>query len=213
MCGIGNLGVIGSECRCYMDDSCSVLGSDVVTGDYTECKFAEFHETVLPILATEDFLRMCLCVFTDIWRRIVIQLLAWSHPWHQLRICHPDEFGTGISANNAIRYSLLAVLVCTHGKFFSFGLKITFQTVLGHYHGYRFVGIRIVRLHSHIRETRTNTQGCIRWQRPWCRCPRRKIRCAPFRPLSFWVGNLEQCRHRGIFHVAVASRLVQLVRA
>ena len=154
---------------------------------------------------------MLCCIGCGILRSEVAQLKAWFHPRHQLLILVSNEFLTCIFSHNAIRHHLVAMLVCLHIGILALGLEISVKARLGHDDGHLLVVIWIVCLYCHILDVWTYTECGIRRQSPWSCSPGRKIRLTPVCPFSVGIGYLEEGCTCCVLHVAIATRLVELV--
>ena len=107
---LSHLGIIGTECRSDVNDTCTVIGSNVVAEDYTESLTLHLDELIATILRSEQLLRMSSSIFCYESRCEEINLLAWLYPWQELLVVHAFEVGTLHVVDNAPR-ALLLLLV------------------------------------------------------------------------------------------------------
>ena len=111
---LSHLGVIGTEGWSDMYDTSTILGSYIVTRDYAECFALHLNKLILAILAGEYLLRMCCSILLNIVGSILIELSRWFYPRHQLLVLHTYQLLTGITAYDAVRNKLLALVVLRH---------------------------------------------------------------------------------------------------
>ena len=97
-------------------------------------------------------------------------------------------------------------------QFCSLRLQISGESVLSHNYHYLLVGVGIVGLHHAVGVAWSHAESGVRRQCPWCCCPCGEICLSPFAPLRLRFRELEEGCGCGVLHVAVATRLVQLVR-
>ena len=107
---LSHLGIIGTECRCDVNDTCTVIGSNVVAEDYAESLALHLDELIATILRSEHLLRMSSSIFCYESRCEEINLLAWLYPRKELLVVHAFEVGTLHVVDNAPR-ALLLLLV------------------------------------------------------------------------------------------------------
>ena len=107
---LSHLGIIGTECRSDVNDTCTVIGSNVVAEDYAESLTLHLDELIATILRSEHLLRMSSSIFCYESRCEEINLLAWLYPWQELLVVHAFEVGTLHVVDNAPR-ALLLLLV------------------------------------------------------------------------------------------------------
>ena len=123
--------------------------------------------------------------------------------------------------NHLVGYHLVASLVVMKGHLRAFGLEIGINTRLGQQVGGRLARVGVVALDSHIVDLGAHTQGCVAGQSPGSRRPCDDFKI--FKPridlaqdfldhLVSGLFHLELSGNRLVFHLAVAARLVQLVR-
>ena len=196
-----------------MNDARSVFCRHIVAGYHAERAVRHLHKVLLAVLAHEHLVRVRLSIVGHILRGAVAQLLARLHPRHQLRVLHAHQLGAGVGAGDSVGHNLVAVLVVFHGTVGPGGVEIAVHAFLCHNDRYALAVVRIERLHRGILELRPHAERRVRRQSPRRGGPGGKTGRAPLRPLCLRVENAEQGRGRGVLHVAVAARLVQLVRA
>ena len=107
---LSHLGIIGTECRSDVNDTSTVIGSNIVAEDYTESLTLHLDELIATILRSEHLLRMSSSIFCYESRCEEINLLAWLYPWQELLVVHAFEVGTLHAVDNAPR-ALLLLLV------------------------------------------------------------------------------------------------------
>ena len=133
---------------------------------------------------------------------------------HQLLILHTDEVSTLVASHDTIGNQLLTPFVLRQLTAIgdsTLGRQIGIQTGLCQNDGDGFGGIGIVGLDGYIVNLRTYTQCGVRCQRPRRGRPCQEIRCTPLSHLRLRVLHLELCRTCCIFHVTIATGLVQLM--
>ena len=107
---LSHLGVISTECRCDVNDTSTVIGSNVVAEDYAESLAVHLNELIATILRSEYLLRMSCSIFCyESWSK-GIYLLAWLYPWQELLVVHAFEVCTLHVVDNA-PWALLLLLV------------------------------------------------------------------------------------------------------
>ncbi len=211
---LGHLGVVGTKGRRNMHDTGTILSRHIVTGDYAESLTLHLHELVLAVFADEDFLRMSLSIRLHIVGGILVEFGRRLYPRHQLLILQAYELLTLIVAYDTVGHKLLALLILRHLSSVAdvaFRSEIGVQPALSQDDSYLLAIIGVVCLHSHVVDPRTNTEGCVRRQRPGRRGPGHEIWRAPLGPFFFRIDGLEECCHRSILHVTIAAGLIQLV--
>ena len=83
---LGYLGVISTECRSDMNDTGTIIGSNVVAEDYAESLAIHLNELIATILRSEHLLWMSGSIFcNESWSKS-IYLLAWFYPWQELLV-------------------------------------------------------------------------------------------------------------------------------
>ena len=207
-----HLGVVGTECRGDMNDTCTVVGGDIVSGYHPESLAFHFHELVLAVFSVKHLLRMLFGIFLYIVSRETVEFHARFHPWHKLLIAHANEFLTLVSGHYLIRHHLVAMLVILQWQLGTFRLEICRKPVLSHDNHYLLVGIRVIGLNHAIGVSRTHTEGSVRRQSPWRCGPCGKVSLAPLSPLCLRLGHLKQGSCRSVLHVTIATWLVKLMR-
>ena len=107
---LGYLGVISTECRSDMNDTGTVIGSNIVAEDDAESLAVHLNKLIATILRSKYLLRMSSSIFCNELRRKGIYLLAWLYPWQELLVVHAFEVGTLHVVDNA-PWALLLLLV------------------------------------------------------------------------------------------------------
>ena len=198
-----------------MYDTRTVVGSHIVAEDNTESLALHLHKLVTTILRSKYFLRMSGCIVCDKLRSEQIHLLAWFHPWHELLVVHTLEFCT-LHVVDDTPWALLLLLV-ERKKVALLALLVSLQVrayqSLRHDKRHRLTIVEIVGLDGYIVNLRTHAESHVRWQSPRSSCPCDEVRFAPLRPLCLRILDKELYSGGEVLYVAIATRLVQLVRA
>ena len=185
-CSLGNECVIGTESRSDMHDTCTVLGSHIVTRDDTE--------------------RICRSVYD-----IVAILGNRFYPWEQLSIVHAYKIGTLVLTHNAIRNNLVTCIVLLHREFGTGRVEVSRQQSLCKHNCYGLTSVAIVCLHCNVVNLWTNAERGVRRQCPWGCCPCNEVWCTPLCHLGFGIEHTELCNSCSILYIAVAAGLIKLV--
>ena len=197
-----------------MNDTCTIVGSNIVAEYYTESLALHLDKLVATILACEYLFGMCGSIFDDKLRCKVIYLLAWFNPWHKLLIVHTLELCSLEMASNA-PWALLLLLV-KRRKFalcaLLLRLKICLNKIFCHNESHWLAIIEIVCLYRNIVDLRTNTKRNVRRQCPRCCSPSHEVRLAPLGPFGLRIPNKELHSSCEVLNITIASRLVKLVR-
>ena len=138
-----HLGVIGAERRGDMNDTCSVVCCDIVSGYYPESLAFHFNEPVLTVFPVKHLLRMLFSVFLDIVSGEAVEFHARFHPWHKLPVAHSHEFLTLVSGHYLIWNHLVSMFVILQRQFGTFWFEICSKPVLCHDNHNLLVGIRV----------------------------------------------------------------------
>ena len=179
--GLCHLGVVGTESWCNVDNARTVFGGYIVARDDAEGVGFLVHNL------------------------LVVSQFARVNPREQLLVMDAHKVGALHFGNDVAR-----VLV----------VEIGAETRFCHHHRARLLGVGVLGLNSHVVDFRTNAERGVRWQGPRCCGPGQNIKLlvvgVGFRQnilnkFVFSVSNLELCGAGGVLHVAVATRLVQLV--
>ena len=208
---LGNLGVVGTEGRSDMDDSRTVVGRYIIARDHAEGFVGQLYKPIA--VDVEHLVGMRGGIGADIFGRMLVDFLAGLHPGHELSIFHAHEVGTFPAACDAVRHHLVARLPGLHVGLGAILLEIGIDEHLGHHYGDFVAGVGVVGAHGHIVELRADAEGRVRGQCPGGGGPCHEAGTSPALHLRFGLGDVEQHRGRQVLDVAVAARLVQLVRA
>ena len=135
-CSLCHKGVICTECRCYMYDTCTILGCNIVTGNYTESigRSIDNHVTILD-------------------KRF--------NPWEKLCVVHSNEVGTLILSNNAVRHNLVTGLVLPKWKFCTGRIEMRCKQCLRKNHCYRLACVAVICLYCNVINLWTHTKCCV----------------------------------------------------
>ena len=192
-----------------------------------------YYWSLLPFLVNEDY-RTNASLFGDksivgtkVRRnmhdtRTVVSgdIVAWYHSEgiahrldcrHELFILHIHKVRTLVAANDLPGNYLVALLISAQFLVASLFAEIRADTSLCQSHRDRLGGIGVVCLDCHVVYLRSHAERRVSSQSPWCCCPCEEVWSSP--PYHLLLRSLypELCRTCSIFHVTVASRLVQLV--
>ncbi len=151
----------------------------------------------------------------DELRSEVVHLLARLHPRHQLLVVIAFELCAFVMPDDAPwtqllllvewqEVALLALLVC---------LEIRVNQSLRHDECHRLAVVEIVSLDGYVVNLRTHTESHVGWQGPRGCSPCDEVRLAPLGPLCLRILDEELHGSGEVFHVAIATWLVQLVGA
>ena len=124
------------------------------------------------------------------------------------------EVGTLVAAYDAIGHELLSFLIFGHLAVVadeSLGVQVGTHASLGHDDGDGLGIVGVVGLNGHVVDFRAYAECSVGGQRPRCGRPCHEVRLAPASPFLTRIYGLEECGHRRILHVAIATRQVQLV--
>ena len=134
------------------------------------------------------------------------------YPRNQLFVLHAYQVCTLIFAYNLERNQLVARFVVFQRHAFRLLVEMSIKQRLGKNHSHLVTIVSIVSLYGYVVNLRAYTKSSIRRQCPRSCGPCDKIRCTPFSHFRLRVLHLKLSYDRKILHVAVTSRLVQLVR-
>ncbi len=198
-----------------MHDTSTIFCCHIVAEDDTESLALHLHELVATILGGEHLLRMSGSILCHKLRSEVIDLLARFHPRHQLLVVHAFELGTLHAVNDAPRALLLLLVEWQEVALLALlvSLQVSIDTALRHNQSHWLAIVEIISLDGNIVNLRTHTESHVGWQCPRCGSPSDEIRFAPLGPLSLRILDQELCCGGEVLHVAITTRLVQLVRA
>ena len=205
-----------------MHNTSTVFGSNVVAKNNAEGFAFHFYKFVATVFALEYLLGMRLSVVVYECRSYLAGALNRLNPFHKLFVVNAFEVGTHCLSYDTVRQHLVGRLVSRHFAFlhFAFGLEVSRQSGRCHHHCSLVGSVWIVGFYYQIFNLRTHTECRVRWQCPR-RCGPRKERwlapgigfdaslLAESCPIVFHNGEVHRCS--GIFHIAIAAWLVQLV--
>ena len=117
--------IVGTECRSNMNDTCTVLSSNIVTGDNAES------------------LGRCI-------NDILTLFLHRFHPWEQLCIVHTYEVTTLVLGNHLVRNNLVTRLVLFERHFSTGRVEVRCQKRLCKHQCHRLSIVCIVCLHRNV---------------------------------------------------------------
>ena len=147
-------------------------------------------------------------------RSEVVHLLAWLNPRHELLVVHALKLCALEVASDAPRTLLL--LLVERSKLalgaLLLGLEISLHEVLGHDEGHWLAAVEVVGLNRNIINLRTYAERNVRRQCPRSCGPSHEVGLAPLCPLCLGVADEELHSGCEVLNVAVATRLVELVR-
>ena len=135
------------------------------------------------------------------------------YPRNQLFVLHAYQVCTFIFAHNLERNQLVTRFVVFQRHAFCLLVEMSVKQRFGKNHSHLVTIVSIVSLYGYVVNLRAYTKSSIRRQCPRSCGPCDKIRCTPFSHFRLRVLHLKLSYDRKILHVAVTSRLVQLVRA
>ena len=117
-----HFGVVGTECGCNVNDTCTVFGGNVVAGDNTECLLGNLYKCIF--FVGKAFVGMSGGVFLYKFSRKVVNFFARFYPLHHLLVMHSHKVGTFVTSHNAVGNYLVAGFECFHVGFCTFGFEI-----------------------------------------------------------------------------------------
>ena len=205
-----NLGVVCAESWGYVDDACAVVGRYIITRYHAERTVGALHKAVC--VHFKYFLRMLFRIFAKPFGTMFAKFLRGLHPWHQLLIAHTYKLRTFPAAYYLIRHYLVALLVFIKRLLVSSGFEVSRQQGLAEYCCQFFASVGIIGAHGHVVEFRAYAESRVGRKSPWGSGPCQKCRGAPASHFGLGIEYGEDSRGRGVFHVAVAARLIELMR-
>ena len=129
---------------------------------------------------------------------------TWLHPWEELLIVYAEQVGT-LAAPQNLDWLFVALFVFLW-------LEVGAQSAFGKYVYSFFTGVWVLSLDGYVVNLRSYAQCGVRWQCPRCGCPCEYVNLHVGLSLEWRnIGHSKLCRDGCVLHVAVASRLVQLV--
>ena len=195
---LSHLGVVGTERGRDVHNTRTIFGGYIIAGYYAK-RIGFFHF------------------------KSVAALCHRLNPREQLSILHAQHIFTSEFGNHAIRHNLFARLVGVERHFGSLCSKVGIQACLGKHKHARSAAVRIVAFNSHIFDFLTHAQRSVRRQSPRRGGPSQDAKIIGKRFMGSFnnaaykrmlgVGYSKSCSDGGVLHVAVATRLIQLVRA
>ena len=139
--------------------------------------------------------------------------LAGVHPGDELLVAQTHKVLALDGGDDFVGHQLVAGFVIIKRNFLGFGVEHTVHQCLGHGGGDGFAGVGVVGAHDGVADVGANAQCGVRRESPGGGGPGQHARFAP----AFHGGDgVKQCELRGaggVLHVAVATGLIELVRA
>ncbi len=187
-CGARHESVVGAERRGDVDDTRTVLGRHVVARDDAESLIGG----VAPLAA--------------------LVRLDGLDPRQQLLVGHAHELRALVAAHHLVGHQFVSRLVGVEREPLGLLVEVGVEQRLGHHDRGLLACVGVVGAHGRVVDLRTHAQRRVRGERPRRGGPRQKRGGAPALHLGLGREDAE-LRHDGrVLHVAVAARLVQLVR-
>ena len=137
---------------------------------------------------------------------------AGIDPRNELLVLHTGQVRAFPFAHHLIWDEFVALLVVLQFQFGSLRIEISMEQILAQDHRLRDARVRIIGLNRHVGKGRADTERRVRRQGPGSSRPGQEERVAEAGHLRFRVEDAELRGTRRILHVAIAARLVQLVR-
>ena len=180
--------VVGTESRCDVHNTGTILGSNVVAGDYAESLVGGN----VPVAGVVG--------------------LNGLNPGEELLVLHSDEVGADIFADDAERNQLVAGFVVFESDSFGFLVEVVVEQLTSKDNGYRFAVVAVVAFDGNVFDFWANAERRVAGKRPRSCSPSQEVGCAPVSHFRLGVLDFELRNAGGVFDVAVATRLVQFVR-
>ena len=187
-CSTCHEGIIGTKRRGDVYDTRTILGRYVVARNNAESLLRGY----LPLLVRNH--------------------LHGLYPGNQLLVAHADEIRTLVLAHHAVGDEFVTRLVILQFEICGLRVEVILHEILGQDHRDLLARVTVEGLDGHVVDLRAYAEGRVRGQRPGGRRPGDEVGCTPLGHLGLRIDHLELRHHRRILHVAVATRLVQLVR-
>ena len=137
--------------------------------------------------------------------------LTRIYPRNELLIVHTNQLWSLPLAYYAKRNQLITRFVIRQSQIGSLRVEVSGKQILSQDRGHRHTSIGVVGLNSHIGDIRAHTKCRIRGQGPRCSGPRQEIGITKPGHLRLRIKNQELSRTGRVLHVAIATRLVQLM--
>ena len=137
--------------------------------------------------------------------------LSRIYPRNKLLIVHTDQLRTLPLADHAERDQLITRFVVRQSQIGCLRVEIGGKQIFRQDRRHRHTGIRIVGLNGHIGNVRAYAKCCVRRQSPRCSSPSQEIGITKAGHLRLRIENQELSRTGRILHVAITTRLVQLM--
>ena len=131
---LGYEGVVRTECRSDVYDTCTVFSSYIITRDHTEC----LSRCISPVTLFVHAHRL--------------------HPWEELFVFHAYEVSTLVLAYYLERNEFVARLVVFECEFSSLRVEVHVEERLRQYHSHLFARVSVVCLYGYIVNLRTHTE-------------------------------------------------------
>ena len=137
--------------------------------------------------------------------------LTRIYPRNELLIVHTNQLWSLPLAYYAKRNQLITRFVIRQSQIGGLRVEVSGKQIFRQDRGHRHTGIGIVGLNGHIGDVRAYTKCCVRGQCPGCSGPRQEVGITKPSHLRLRIENQELSRTGCVLHVAIATRLVQLM--
>ena len=134
------------------------------------------------------------------------------HPRQQLLVVHAHEFRALVFTDDLEGNELVAGLVLLEGDSLGLFVEVGVEQCLGQHDGHLLARVAVPGADGDVVDLRTHAERRIRRKGPRRGGPGQKVGRAPALHLGLRVADAELSHDGRILHVAVAARLVQLVR-
>ena len=180
-------GIVGTEGRCDVNDTRTILNRNIVTKDYAEA----LSRSLLPVT--------------------LLVALHRLNPRDELLVAHTLKLGTTPLAHNLEWDNLIARLVRVKSYALTLLVEDRVEQWLSDDSRNFLTVVRVVGAHRNIVILRTHAERRIRWQGPRRSGPSEEHRCTPALHLCLRLEDAELSGTGGILNIAVATWLVELV--
>ena len=147
-----------------MNDTGTIIGSNVVAEDHAESLAVHLNKLIATILRSEYLLRMSSSsIFcNESWSKS-IYLLAWLHPRKELLVVQTFEVGTLHVVDDAPWALLLLLVEWQEITLLALLVSLQIRTYqsLSHHESHRLAIVEVVGLNSYIVNLRTHTESHI----------------------------------------------------
>ena len=135
-CCTSHIGVVGTECRSDMYDTCTVFCCYIITRNYTES------------------LSRCL-------NPSISSSLNRLNPWDKLFVFHTYKVSTFVLAYHLERDKLVARLIVFKSYIFSFLVEMSVKKRFCQNYSHLLACITVISLYSYVVNLRTNAKSCV----------------------------------------------------